>query len=887
MHRSAPCPASRRGGLTLADGFAASVRRAITSLPSTWTVTESDEGEIGWYSVAPSLGELPRQGWKAHVSAAHSEAEALSKSVLPYLVSVQATFKILRDAKSIFAINSGRAGATQIGKVLTIYGAAALDLGAVAKGVLELWPSTGGPKVPSDLRVVGGSSVFLRYGTFDGSREIVDRLGRHAYAVSDPDGALVADERSTDGRQVPWAPPPPVETARCDEIAIETRFRIGDEEFIPIVLLRNSVRGGTYLGISCSDGRSAVLKTAIPGICWDMDGFDATDLLRREYDILRTLASRKVAAPRATGFAEGDPAVLVMEDVGGEPLEDQPRETLLPLLPAFARAVSDFHGRRYVHRDVKLSNAVVDGAEVRLVDFSLAAGAGTIGVVGGTQNYVPPEGAEGAASPSGDVFALGVSIAHAFLGYDPAGLPGPAGRLLGLVALAGSPRIQPLLRSALSKDPARRPTADEVAGGLEALISPQGAPQRAPDGRRRPSPKERRRERQWSFRAAFAAGLATRGFHRLHGDGQGWWRNAHLEAGFACEGINLGAAGIILGLMSIQRRFGRNDFDAEIARGCNWLTGRPPSASAVGLFSGDAGVALALGVAGSRYGRPDWSSAARLRLENAAEVHRDYDFFSGTAGILYAASILDALGGAGWSRTICARLADRLIGSVETAHGVPVWPAAEPDGRPLAGVAHGSAGGALALAVWGRRSNGIELVQGARDVFSRLFTHARLPEDGGLAHILDGNVSPAAADHTWCHGAAGYLWAMLVGLGDDPGVRDAIDWSASRFLRSPISHNAVYCHGLAGELDLCGLLGNIARFKADAEERATRVAAALRLLMQRKAGLAVWASEGPEMTTPDLWVGFLGPAVALARHGAATPGAILSPDWFAITASRS
>jgi lantibiotic modifying enzyme len=275
-----------------------------------------------------------------------------------------------------------------------------------------------------------------------------------------------------------------------------------------------------------------------------------------------------------------------------------------------------------------------------------------------------------------------------------------------------------------------------------------------------------------------------------------------------------------------------------------------------------------------------------LRLENAAEVHRDYDFFSGTAGILYSASVIDTLIGAGWTRTLCRRLANRLIRSVETVHGVPVWPAPEIDDGPFAGVAHGSAGGALALAVWGRRSNSIELVRCARDIFSRLFTSARLPGDGGLAHTVDGNDTPATPDHTWCHGAAGYLWAILIGLGDDPGVRDAIDWSASKFLQSPLSNNPICCHGLAGELDLCGLLGNIERFKAGAEERAARVIAALRLLMQRRTGMAVWASEGPEMTTPDLWVGFLGPATALACHARATPGAILSPEWFAITASR-
>ena len=49
--------------------------------------------------------------------------------------------------------------------------------------------------------------------------------------------------------------------------------------------------------------------------------------------------------------------------------------------------------------------------------------------------------------------------------------------------------------------------------------------------------------------------------------------------------------------------------------------------------------------------------------------------------------------------------------------------------------------------------------------------------------------------------------------------------------------------------------------------------------MQRRKGLSAWSSEDPQVFTPDLWLGFLGPASSLAMHTADHRGALLSRTW--------
>jgi hypothetical protein len=427
----------------------------------------------------------------------------------------------------------------------------------------------------------------------------------------------------------------------------------------------------------------------------------------------------------------------------------------------------------------------------------------------------------------------------------------------------------------LSSDPEKRPSASSVATSLTDVIATPIICSKTP--RQMKAVRARRAMKRWCFRSAHSTARATRYFFEGTENGAGWWRNSHFETGFACEGINLGAAGIILGLISIDQALQRNDFASDVARGSAWLGGRPPSENAVGLFAGDAGVALALAVASRRYRQIDWMKAARARLENAAAVRGDYDLFAGIAGVLHTAAVIAVIANESWPREVGQSLAERLMAAGQIVRGVRVWPSADDSEAPLTGAAHGSAGVALALAEWSRRTGDVHLHDLAVDTLRRLAEGARSPGQGGLAHSV-ADASQTTDDQLWCHGAAGYLWSLLA-LHDERPVDEILDWAAQRFLASSLLTCPVYCHGLAGQLELCAMLRRVERFRAPADHRAARLVATLRLLMERRDGLTVWCAEEPEVITPDLWIGFLGPAVALARYANGSTDSALSPEW--------
>ena len=191
-------------------------------------------------------------------------------------------------------------------------------------------------------------------------------------------------------------------------------------------------------------------------------------------------------------YGEGSgSAYLVMELVSGDSLariiEKRIRLSgieVLSIIEQTARALHAAHEDGLVHRDVKPGNLLITpSGKVKITDFGIARVADQValtatGQVMGTVQYLAPEQATGKqATPSTDIYSLGIVAYEALTGRRP--FTGESQMVIAMAQINDKPpamdqdidqRVQDLVLSCLAKKPNQRPgSALDLSNRARAL----------------------------------------------------------------------------------------------------------------------------------------------------------------------------------------------------------------------------------------------------------------------------------------------------------------------------------------------------------------------------------------------------------------------------------
>ena len=231
------------------------------------------------------------------------------------------------------------------------------------------------------------------------------------------------------------------------------------------------------------------------------------DSFGREAQAMGRLSGiRNVVQVYRCGITEDQHPFLVMELMRGS-MQDRLLEGPMPVGDVCAvgvligRSLAEAHARGILHRDIKPANVLIDRyGEPALSDFGISSlpGAGaSASIAAFTAEHAPPEVfEEGRSTAASDVYSFASTLCTLMDGHPPFARTDDEGPLTfmqrvkdtpcptSLAASAHSSELELMLRSAMAKTPADRPTLDDVVAVLEQFASDNSSVKLAPDAAR-------------------------------------------------------------------------------------------------------------------------------------------------------------------------------------------------------------------------------------------------------------------------------------------------------------------------------------------------------------------------------------------------------------------
>lgn len=279
----------------------------------------------------------------------------------------------------------------------------------------------------------------------------------------------------------------------------------------------------------------------------------------------------------------------------------------------------------------------------------------------------------------------------------------------------------------------------------------------------------------------------------------------------------MGVAGLALFLAHLGEVTGDERY-RRAARGAlttlRWMIrDYPGSVNGIGAFNGWGGIVYSLAELGALWadeGLLEEAEALLPRIEAGIVEDESHELLAGAAGGALAALALHRLRPSNAAVATARRCAEHLVDRAVPQERGLGWPVHGLGPRPLAGLAHGAAGIALALlAAWNRtgeerfRRAGLAAIEFERTLYS--------PERRNWPDLREGAAELAdlhgeGEEHfmcAWCQGAPGIALARIAGLPyvDDAEVRQEITTAVATTLAEGFGKNHSLCHGALGNLD--------------------------------------------------------------------------------------
>jgi serine/threonine protein kinase len=363
-----------------------------SQLPESWSIQRGDM----WFYCCPPAYAPPSQGWKIHVSATRENCRYILDSITSVLVKHHdASFKFALDRSLLSLLNSKRWPRAASGKFITIYPQDSHRFLELIEEVDQATSGMQGPYILSDHRYKDSRVVFYRYGGVRAQTALTVK-GEKIPILRAPDDTVIPDQRFAYPVVPAWEKP--VLPVASDKNENSDSISLLHGRYIVDTAVTFSNAGGVYYASDTKTGKKVVIKEARPHINAMTDGYDAVEMLKKEYRLLGVVADTGIAPQPLDLFQEWEHWFLVEEFITGTPMSrhSAAHNILLRTRPTgreidewyakFARLCCDLtrilsilHDRKIVFADLSTNNLIVapDGETLKIIDFE---GAHQLGV---------------------------------------------------------------------------------------------------------------------------------------------------------------------------------------------------------------------------------------------------------------------------------------------------------------------------------------------------------------------------------------------------------------------------------------------------------------------------------------------------------------------------